>query len=154
FGQAPESLGRAFRTRIGLVPQDDNLDPDLSVRQNLEVYGGYFGIPAAVLARRVPELLEFMQLGQRGDAQGMQPSAGTERPLVIARALIAACELVALEEPTAGWDPAARVLIWRRLLALRKRGTTLLLTTPYMVEAERLGARIVITAAGRVLDED
>ncbi len=154
FGQPPEALGRAFRTRIGLVPQEDNLDPDLSVRQNLEVYGGYFGIPAGLLARRVPELLEFMQLGERGDAQVMQLSGGMKRRLVIARALIADPELVVLDEPTTGLDPQARVLIWRRLLDLKKRGKTLLLTTHYMDEAQRLCDRVVVIDAGRVLDED
>ncbi|MFN4087557.1 MAG: ABC transporter ATP-binding protein [Alphaproteobacteria bacterium] len=154
FGVAPESLGRAYRARIGLVPQEDNLDPDLSVRQNLDVYGRYFGIPAAVLARRVPELLDFMQLGERGDAKVIQLSGGMKRRLVIARALIADPELVVLDEPTTGLDPQARVLIWRRLLDLKKQGKTLLLTTHYMDEAQRLCDRIVIIDAGRVLDED
>ena len=153
FGESPERLGRTLRERVGLVPQEDNLDPDLTVRQNLDVYGRYFGIPAAVVAERVPKLLEFMQLGERGDAKVMQLSGGLKRRLVIARALIAAPSLVILDEPTTGLDPQARVLIWRRLLDLKREGKTLLLTTHYMDEAQRLCDRIVIIDGGKVLDE-
>jgi lipooligosaccharide transport system ATP-binding protein len=153
FGDAPEALGRAMRERVGLVPQEDNLDPDLSVRQNLEVYGGYFGVPAAVLAERVPKLLGFMQLAERGGAKVMQLSGGMRRRLIIARALIADPELVVLDEPTTGLDPQARVLIWRRLLDLKREGKTLLLTTHYMDEAQRLCDRIIIIDGGKVLDE-
>jgi lipooligosaccharide transport system ATP-binding protein len=153
FGQPPEALGRAMRQRVGVVPQEDNLDPDLSVRQNLEVYGTYFGIPAADVAARVPRLLEFMQLGERSDAKVMQLSGGMKRRLIIARALIADPELVILDEPTTGLDPQARVLIWRRLLDLKREGKTLLLTTHYMDEAQRLCDRIIIIDHGKVLDE-
>src|SRR3546814_12759812 len=106
------------------MPQDDNLDPDLTVRQNLEVYGRYFGVGTAVLARRVPELLDFMQLGERGDAQVMQLSGGMKRRLTIARALIADPELVVLDEPTTGPYAPARVRIWRRPLALQTQSGT------------------------------
>ena len=153
FGREPATLGRAMRERIGLVPQDDNLDPDLSVRQNLEVYGRYFGIPAPTVARRVPALLEFMQLNERGGAKVMALSGGMQRRLIIARALIGDPELVILDEPTTGLDPQARVLIWRRLLDLKREGKTLLLTTHYMEEAQRLCDRIVIIDGGKVLDE-
>jgi lipooligosaccharide transport system ATP-binding protein len=153
FGEAPSALGRAMRERVGLVPQEDNLDPDLSVRQNLEVYGRYFGQPAAELAERVPRLLEFMQLGDRAGAQVMQLSGGMKRRLIIARALIADPELIILDEPTTGLDPQARVLIWRRLVDLRREGKTLLLTTHYMDEAQRLCDRIIIIDGGKVLDE-
>ena len=153
FGSPPGALGRDFKARIGLVPQDDNLDPDLSIRQNLEVYGRYFGIAASVLAARVPELLAFMQLAERSDAKVMQLSGGMKRRLVIARALIADPELVILDEPTTGLDPQARVLIWRRLLDLKRQGKTLLLTTHYMDEAQRLCDRIIIIDGGRILDE-
>jgi lipooligosaccharide transport system ATP-binding protein len=153
FGQPPVTLGRSLRERIGLVPQEDNLDPDLTVRQNLDVYGRYFGIPPAIVAERVPKLLEFMQLSERGDAKVMQLSGGLKRRLVIARALIAAPSLVVLDEPTTGLDPQARVLIWRRLLDLKREGKTLLLTTHYMDEAQRLCDRIVIIDGGKVLDE-
>jgi lipooligosaccharide transport system ATP-binding protein len=153
FGAEPRALGRRLRARIGLVPQEDNLDPDLSVRQNLEVYGRYFGIPAADVARRVPDLLEFMQLGERGGAKVMELSGGLKRRLVIARALIAEPELVILDEPTTGLDPQARVLIWKRLLDLKRQGKTLLLTTHYMDEAQRLCDRLIIIDGGRVLAE-
>jgi lipooligosaccharide transport system ATP-binding protein len=153
FGQEPTALGRAMRERIGLVPQEDNLDPDLSVRQNLEVYGRYFGRPAGQIAERVPKLLEFMQLSERGTAKVMQLSGGMKRRLTIARALIADPELIILDEPTTGLDPQARVLIWRRLLDLKREGKTLLLTTHYMDEAQRLCDRIIVIDGGKVLDE-
>ena len=153
FGKPIAELGRSFRTRIGLVPQDDNLDPDLSVRQNLEVYGRYFGISAVALGDRVPQLLAFMQLEERGSAKVMQLSGGMKRRLVIARSLIADPELVVLDEPTTGLDPQARVLIWRRVLDLKRQGKTLLLTTHYMDEAQRLCDRIIVIDAGRILDE-
>jgi len=153
FGEAPSALGRAMRERVGLVPQDDNLDPDLSVQQNLEVYGRYFGRPTPEIAERVPKLLGFMQLAERADAQVMQLSGGMKRRLIIARALIADPELIILDEPTTGLDPQARVLIWRRLVDLRREGKTLLLTTHYMDEAQRLCDRIIIIDGGKVLDE-
>ena len=153
FGESPAALGRRLRERIGLVPQEDNLDPDISIRQNLEVYGRYFGIPAAVVAQRVPKLLDFMQLAERGDAKVMQLSGGMKRRLVIARALVADPALVVLDEPTTGLDPQARVLIWRRVLDLKREGKTLLLTTHYMDEAQRLCDRIIIIDHGKVLDE-
>jgi lipooligosaccharide transport system ATP-binding protein len=153
FGQAPGALGRTLRERVGLVPQEDNLDPDLSVQQNLEVYGRYFGIAAADVTARVPKLLEFMHLEERGGAKVMQLSGGMKRRLIIARALISKPELVILDEPTTGLDPQARVLIWRRLLDLKREGKTLLLTTHYMDEAQRLCDRIIIIDGGKVLDE-
>ncbi len=153
FGEPPQALGRAMRERVGLVPQEDNLDPDLSIRQNLEVYGRYFGRPAAELAERVPRLLEFMQLGDREGDKVMQLSGGMKRRLIIARALIADPELIILDEPTTGLDPQARVLIWRRLVDLKREGKTLLLTTHYMDEAQRLCDRIIIIDGGKVLDE-
>jgi lipooligosaccharide transport system ATP-binding protein len=153
FGEAPSALGRSMRERVGLVPQEDNLDPDLSVQQNLEVYGRYFGLPAADLAERVPRLLHFMQLAERANAQVMQLSGGMKRRLIIARALIADPELIILDEPTTGLDPQARVLIWRRLGDLKREGKTLLLTTHYMDEAQRLCDRIIIIDGGKVLDE-
>jgi lipooligosaccharide transport system ATP-binding protein len=153
FGRKPAELGRSLRERVGLVPQEDNLDPDLSVQQNLEVYGRYFGIDAAAIATRVPRLLDFMQLGERGGAKVMQLSGGMKRRLIIARALIADPELVILDEPTTGLDPQARVLIWRRLLDLKREGKTLLLSTHYMDEAQRLCDRIIIIDGGKVLDE-
>jgi len=152
LGSDARNLSRAELARIGLVPQDDNLDPDLSVRMNLEVYGRYFGVDRAQVRARVPELLEFMQLTDRADARVMQLSGGMRRRLIIARALVANPELVVLDEPTTGLDPQARVLIWKQLIALRKRGVTLLLTTHYMDEAQRLCDRIIVIDHGRILD--
>ena len=151
FGAAPGALSRAQKARIGLVPQDDNLDPDLSVRQNLDVYGRYFSLPRGVLASRIPALLGFMALGDKASAHVNQLSGGMKRRLVIARALISEPELVILDEPTTGLDPQARVMIWKQLQDLKKRGKTLLLTTHYMDEAQRLCDEIVIIDQGRVL---
>ena len=153
LGVPVEALGRDENARIGLVPQEDNLDPELTVRENLEVYGRYFAVPRATLRSRVPELLRFMQLGERGDARVVALSGGMKRRLVIARALVADAELVILDEPTTGLDPQARVLIWKQLLALKHEGRTLLLTTHYMDEAQRLCDRVVIIDQGRILDE-
>ena len=153
FGSPVGALARHQRARIGLAPQEDNLDPDLSVRQNLEVYGRYFGLSRDVLAARVPDLLDFMHLEDKRDSTVMALSGGMKRRLIIARALIANPDLVILDEPTTGLDPQARVLIWRRLLALKGQGKTLLLTTHYMEEAERLCDRIMIIDQGRILDE-
>lgn len=153
FGRPVDGVARERRARIGLVPQEDNLDPDLSVSQNLEIYGRYFGVPEPDLARRVPQLLAFMQLEERGDSRVMQLSGGMKRRLTIARSLIANPELIVLDEPTTGLDPQARVLIWRRLLDLKREGKTLLLTTHYMDEAQRLCDRIIIIDGGLVLAE-
>ena len=153
FGSPVQAMSRADKARIGLVPQDNNLDPDITVRENLEVYGRYFGLAADTVRARVPELLEFMQLSERTEAKVMQLSGGMQRRLVIARALIANSELVILDEPTTGLDPQARVLIWKQLLALKKSGKTLLLTTHYMDEAQRLCDRITVIDNGIILDE-
>ncbi len=153
FGKPAIDLRRADRAKIGLVPQEDNLDPELSVRQNLEVYGRYFKLPASVIAKRVPELLGFMELTEKENQSVMQLSGGMKRRLVIARALIGDPELVILDEPTTGLDPQARVLIWKQLQALKRDGKTLLLTTHYMDEAERLADHIVIIDGGKILAE-
>ena len=151
FGAPPGALSREQKARIGLVPQDDNLDPDLSVRQNLDVYGRYFSLPTALLAERIPALLAFMHLGDKAASNVNQLSGGMKRRLVIARALISEPELVILDEPTTGLDPQARVMIWKQLLDLKRRGKTLLLTTHYMDEAQRLCDEIVIIDQGRIL---
>jgi lipooligosaccharide transport system ATP-binding protein len=154
FGQPAQALDRQERARIGLVPQENTLDPELSVGRNLELYGRYYGLPPKRIAERVRELLTFMQLDAKVDARVNQLSGGMKRRLVIARALIADPDLVILDEPTTGLDPQARVLIWRRLQALKEAGKTLLLTTHYMDEAERLCDRIILIDHGRILDED
>ncbi len=153
FGEPPFALARETKARIGLVPQADNLDPDVSVQENLEIYGRYFGLSEAVIAERVPGLLAFMRLEEKADARVMQLSGGMKRRLVIARALIAEPEVVILDEPTTGLDPQARVMIWKQLLDLKARGKTMLLTTHYMDEAQRLCDRIIIIDNGQVLDE-
>ena len=153
FGQRAGHLGRELQARVGLVSQEDNLDPDLSVQANLEVYGRYFGLSRAYIAERVPQLLRFMQLEDRGESRVMQLSGGMKRRLVIARALIADADFVILDEPTTGLDPQARVLIWKQLLDLKKQGKTLLLTTHYMDEAQRLCDRLVIIDHGQILAE-
>jgi lipooligosaccharide transport system ATP-binding protein len=152
FGVPLAGLTRGHKARIGLVPQDNNLDPDLSVRQNLEVYGRYFSLPAEQIAERIPALLAFMQLGERVDSGVNALSGGMKRRLILARALISDPELVILDEPTTGLDPQARVMIWKRLLDLRRQGKTLLLTTHYMDEAQRLCDEIIVIDHGRILD--
>jgi len=153
FGEPPYRLSRETKARIGLVPQADNLDPDVSVQENLEIYGRYFGLPEETIDARVPDLLQFMRLEEKADARVSQLSGGMKRRLVIARALIAEPEVVILDEPTTGLDPQARVMIWKQLIALKARGKTMLLTTHYMDEAQRLCDRIIIIDHGEILDE-
>ena len=141
-----------MRRRAGVVPQQDNLDPDFTVRENLRVYGRYFGIAPATLEERIPALLEFAALEGKADARITTLSGGMRRRLVIARALINDPELLFLDEPTTGLDPQARHLIWQRLRSLRAAGKTLLLTTHYMEEAQRLCDRLVVMDEGRILD--
>src|SRR3970282_509706 len=136
--------GRAVRARTGLVPQADNLDPDFTVAENLRVYGRYFGIPAATLDARIRELLKFVDLTDRADARIATLSGGMKRRLTIARALVNDPELVVLDEPTTGLDPQVRHMIWGRLRDLRQAGKTLLLTTPYMQEADALAEHLII----------
>ena len=142
---------REMRKRVGVVPQTDNLDPDLTVHENLYVYGRYFGIDRALLDRRIPELLDFAALKGRSGQRINQLSGGMKRRLTIARALINNPELLILDEPTTGLDPQARHTIWYQLRQLQKGGLTLVLTTHYMEEAERLCDRIILIDHGRVL---
>ncbi|QSA99043.1 ATP-binding cassette domain-containing protein [Methylococcus sp. EFPC2] len=142
---------RAMRARIGVVPQADNLDPDFTVVENLRVYGRYFGLRSAEIERRIPELLSFAALEEKGDALINQLSGGMRRRLSIARALINRPELLILDEPTTGLDPQIRQNIWQLLRQLQKDGLTLILTTHYMDEAERLCGRIILMDRGRIL---
>jgi len=153
FGRDVAALSRAERVRISLVPQEDNLDPDLTVYENLLVYGMFFGIDRATLKERVPALLATMQLTEKREARVNQLSGGMKRRLTIARALVNDPDLIFLDEPTTGLDPQARVMIWQRILDLKKQGKTLLLTTHYMDEAQRLCDHIVMIDHGKVLDE-
>mgnify|MGYP002366604278 FL=1 len=142
---------RAIKRRIGVVPQDENLDPDLSVLVNLLVYASYFDVPRAAAAQRADELLRLFALSDRRDARIDTLSGGMKRRLSIARALINAPDLVVLDEPTTGLDPQARHLVWEKLRELGRRGTTMLLTTHYMEEAAQLCDRILIVDAGLVI---
>jgi lipooligosaccharide transport system ATP-binding protein len=153
LGLDPTTDGPALRARLGVVPQEDALDQELTVAENLAIYGRYFDLPRAVLRPRIDELLEFVQLTERRDAQVDPLSGGMKRRVVIARALINDPELVLLDEPTTGLDPQARHVLWERLFRLKQRGITLLLTTHYMDEAEQLCDRLVVMDQGRIVAE-
>lgn len=144
---------REVKRRIGVVPQENNLDDDLKVRENLIVYGRYFDLPKKVIERRVDELLAFMELKDKADSAVEHLSGGMKRRLVIARALVNDPDLLILDEPTTGLDPQARHLVWERLRELAARGKTLILTTHYMEEAARLCDRLVIMWGGRIISE-
>lgn len=153
FGLPIPEQGRAVRARVGVVPQLDNLDPDFTVAENLLTFASYFGIPAQQARERLDPLLAFANLKARRNARTNTLSGGMRRRLTIARALVNEPELVILDEPTTGLDPQARHVIWSRLLELRERGVTLILTTHYMEEAERLCDELVIMDQGRILDQ-
>jgi len=154
FGLPIPQNARTVRARTGVVPQTDNLDPDFTVAENLRVYGRYFGLPANVIETRLRELLAFVELADRADARIGALSGGMKRRLTIARALINDPDLIVLDEPTTGLDPQARHMIWARLRELRTAGKTLLLTTHYMEEAERLCDELVILDKGKLLERD
>ena len=142
---------RAARLRVGVVPQMDNLDPDFTVAENLLVYGRYFGMSDAAIEARLPELLEFANLTHKRDVKVPTLSGGMKRRLTLARALVNDPEILFLDEPTTGLDPQARHLIWQRLRELTARGKTLLLTTHFMDEAERLCNRLAVMDNGRII---
>ncbi len=142
---------REARSRVGVVPQLDNLDPDFTVRENLRVYGRYFGMTRSAVEQRIPELLDYAELTTRADARIQTLSGGMKRRLTLARALINDPDLLFLDEPTTGLDPQARHVIWERLRQLMLRGKTLLLTTHFMDEAERLCHRLAIMDHGRII---
>jgi lipooligosaccharide transport system ATP-binding protein len=142
---------REIKRRIGVVPQENNLDDDLKVKENLLVYGRYYDLPRKLALQRAEELLEFVELTEKAEAQVDQLSGGMKRRLLIARALINDPEIVVLDEPTTGLDPQARHLVWDRLRALTVEGKTLVLTTHYMEEAARLCDRLVIMEGGLII---
>ena len=144
---------RPARARVGVVPQMDNLDPDFTVSENLLVYGRYFGLTEHAIRERIPELLEFAGLTARAASQIQTLSGGMKRRLTLARALINDPDLIFMDEPTTGLDPQARHLIWERLKQLLARGKTIVLTTHFMEEAERLCARLAIMDRGRFITE-
>jgi lipooligosaccharide transport system ATP-binding protein len=153
LGMDPRHDGPEIRGRLGVVPQEDSLDPELTVYENLIVYGRYFGIPRAELHPRADELLEFVQLDDRRDSLVDPLSGGMRRRLSIARALINEPDLLLLDEPTTGLDPQARHLVWERLFRLKARGVTMVLTTHYMDEAEQLCDRLVVMDEAHIVAE-
>jgi lipooligosaccharide transport system ATP-binding protein len=153
LGRDPRADGPRIRSRIGVVPQQDTLDTELTVRENLVIYGRYFGLSRAECRRRADELLEFAQLAERANDQVEPLSGGMKRRLTIARALINEPDLLLLDEPTTGLDPQARHLLWDRLYRLKQRGVTLVLTTHYMDEAEQLCDRLVVMDKARIVAE-
>ncbi|MFC4435173.1 nodulation factor ABC transporter ATP-binding protein NodI [Cupriavidus respiraculi] len=148
----PERAPQA-RRRVGVVPQFDNLDPDFTVVENLRIFGRYFGLRSVEIERRVPALLEFARLENRADAHVRALSGGMRRRLTVARALINDPDLLVLDEPTTGLDPQARHLIWDRLKSLLAAGKTILLTTHFMEEAERLCNHLCVIDGGRKIAE-
>jgi lipooligosaccharide transport system ATP-binding protein len=153
LGLDPLRDGPAIRARLGVCPQQDNLDPELSVRENLTTYARYFGIPRRVARERAAELMEFVQLAERANSKVDPLSGGMKRRLTIARALVNEPDIVLLDEPTTGLDPQARHLVWERLFRLKQQGVTLVLTTHYMDEAEQLCDRLVVMDGGRIVAE-
>ncbi|MEJ2524934.1 MAG: ATP-binding cassette domain-containing protein [Desulfuromonadales bacterium] len=153
FGLDLDTHIRAIKRRIGICQQEDSLDPDLSVRNNLVGYARYFAIPRNKAEQRADELLAFFALQSRANDKIMVLSGGLKRRLMLARALVNTPELLILDEPTTGLDPQSRQLLWDKLVALKRQGLTILLTTHYMEEAERLCDRLVIIDHGRILIE-
>jgi len=153
LGLDPITHGPAIRARLGVVPQQDTLDTELTVRENVLIYGRYFGLSRRELRPKIEELLDFVQLTERA-ADKVEPlSGGMKRRLTIARSLVNDPELLLLDEPTTGLDPQARHVVWDRLFRLKQRGVTLVLTTHYMDEAEQLCDRLVVMDHGRIVAE-
>ncbi|MGN6795394.1 MAG: ABC transporter ATP-binding protein [Streptosporangiaceae bacterium] len=150
LGLDPSKDGPAIRARLGVVPQEDTLDVELTVRENLLVYGRYFGLRRDVIRERTAQLLDFVQLTERADDEVDPLSGGMKRRLTIARSLISEPEILLLDEPTTGLDPQARHVVWDRLYRLKQQGVTLVLTTHYMDEAEQLCDRLVVMDRGKI----
>ncbi len=153
FGLDPAAEGPSIRSRLGVVPQENNLDEELTVAENLYVYGRYHDIPKPTIRGRIDELLNFAQLEEKRNATVESLSGGMKRRLIIARALINEPDLVILDEPTTGLDPQARHVLWDRLYRLKQQGATLIITTHYMDEAEQLCDRLVVMDKGVIADE-
>ena len=153
LGLDPDRYGPEIRSRLGVVPQDDTLDLELTVADNLYIYGRYFDLPRATIRERSAQLLEFAQLSDRAKMRVDSLSGGMRRRLTIARALINEPQLLLLDEPTTGLDPQARHVLWDRLYRLKQQGVTLVLTTHYMDEAEQLCDRLVVMDGGRIAAE-
>ncbi len=153
MGLDPEKQGPEVRAHLGVVPQQDNLDEELRVRDNLIIYGRYFGLSRSYLSQRADELLEFAQLEDKARARVDSLSGGMKRRLTIARSLINDPKILLLDEPTTGLDPQARHVLWDRLFRLKEQGVTLVLTTHYMDEAEQLCDRLVVVDKGKIMAE-
>ncbi|MGB2903669.1 MAG: ATP-binding cassette domain-containing protein [Candidatus Dechloromonas phosphoritropha] len=152
-GHAIHAAAQKARARVGVVPQFDNLDPDFTCAENLLVFGRYFSIPDREITARIPQLLDFAGLGSKADARIATLSGGMKRRLTLARALVNDPEIIFLDEPTTGLDPQARHLIWERLKQLKSAGKTLILTTHFMDEAERLCDSLIVIDHGRLIAE-
>jgi lipooligosaccharide transport system ATP-binding protein len=153
LGMDPATDGSRIRARLGVVPQEDSLDMELTVRENLLVYGRYFGLAKPLIRERAEQLLDFVQLNDKRDAKVESLSGGMKRRLTIARSLISEPELLLLDEPTTGLDPQARHVLWDRLFRLKQQGVTLILTTHYMDEAEQLCDRLVVMDKAHIVAE-
>ncbi|HEU0127855.1 MAG TPA: ABC transporter ATP-binding protein [Pseudonocardiaceae bacterium] len=153
LGMDPDTDGPRIRARLGVVPQQDNLDTELSVRENLYIYGRYFGMSRTAVRNKAAELLDFAQLTDRAADPVDLLSGGMKRRLTIARSLVNDPELMLLDEPTTGLDPQARHLLWDRLFQLKQQGVTLIITTHYMDEAEQLCDRLVVMNGGVIVAE-
>jgi lipooligosaccharide transport system ATP-binding protein len=153
LGLDPVTSGADIRARLGVAPQQDTLDTELTVRENIIIYGRYFGLPRSELGRRADELIDFVQLTERANDKVEPLSGGMKRRLTIARSLVNDPEVLLLDEPTTGLDPQARHTVWDRLFRLKQRGVTLILTTHYMDEAEQLCDRLVVMDKGKIAAE-
>ena len=154
LGKDPNEHGPQIRAHLGVVPQQDHLDNQLTVAENLYIYGRYFGLSKKFIRPKVDELLEFAQLEEKRDVKVEALSGGMKRRLTIARALVSEPEILMLDEPTTGLDPQARHILWDRLFRLKEQGVTLLITTHYMDEAEQLCNRLIVMDKGKIMAED
>ena len=153
LGKDPEKFGPQIRAHLGVIPQKDNLDEQLSVTENLYIYGRYFGLSNKFIKGKIDELLEFAQLEEKRDAKVESLSGGMKRRLTIARALVSDPDILMLDEPTTGLDPQARHILWDRLFRLKEKGVTLVITTHFMDEAEQLCERLIVIDRGKIMAE-
>ena len=153
LGKDPELHGPQIRAHLGVVPQQDNLDEELTCAENLYIYGRYFGLPKKLVTEKIDDLLEFAQLNEKKNAKVNSLSGGMKRRLTIARALVSDPDILMLDEPTTGLDPQARHILWDRLFRLKEKGVTLLITTHHMDEAEQLCDRLIVMDNGKIMAE-
>lgn len=154
LGKDPEVNGPQIRAHLGVVPQQDNLDMELTVSENIFIYGRYFGLSSKFINKKIPDLLEFAQLEEKKDVKVQALSGGMKRRLTIARSLVSEPDILMLDEPTTGLDPQARHILWDRLFRLKEQGVTLLITTHYMDEAEQLCDRLIVMDKGKIMAEN